>query len=70
MAEYRDVFAYDCPSQGIDFDISPPPVYGSMIQCSACGGQHRADETLGCVHRYFEDDRMPLDLTDEWIVGR
>jgi hypothetical protein len=42
---------YDCPIQGIDFDVEPLPKYGSKIRCSACGQDHVADESLGTAWR-------------------
>lgn len=61
-----DIFDYECPLQGIDFDIIPPPLYGSTVECSACGGKHLANEILGNVTRYFENEKEPIDLTDVW----
>jgi hypothetical protein len=60
-----DIFEYECPVRGIDFDIEPPPAYGSTICCSACGGTHVADEHLGTVLRDIGDDMLD-DITDGW----
>jgi hypothetical protein len=63
-----EFFEYECPLQGIDFDIRPIPIYGSKIKCSACDREHVADETLGVPYR--EDPDGPGGFVeiqiDEW----
>jgi hypothetical protein len=65
-SEY-EFFEYDCPVQGIDFDVEPLPTYGSKIHCSACGGEHVVDETLGTAWRNIpsEPHLVEIDI-DEW----
>ena len=55
---------YECPVQGMDFDIRPVPVYGSKIQCSACGGEHVANDDICAV--FSRDNERLTDVTDEW----
>lgn len=61
-------FEYDCPAQGIDFDVRPVPPFGSTIECSACGRSHVADDTLGAVWQC--DDAGVRDVTVEWKANR
>lgn len=62
---YDEYFEYDCPVQGIDFDVLPLPAYGSRIHCSACGQDHVVDENLGTAWRGAGDHYEEI-LVDEW----
>lgn len=57
----RDLWqSYDCPSQGVDFDLDGEGLvfYGQRIECSACGGSHVGGEEVSvetCVDFVGED---------------
>lgn len=60
-----EFFEYDCPVQGIDFDVEPLPAYGSKIHCSACSQEHVANETLGTAWRRTAGGLVEIGV-DEW----
>ena len=66
-------FEYDCPGDGIDYDVEPLPAYGSPIPFCWCGVKHIADEKIGRAFRLVADATSANghgveDITHEWMA--
>ena len=64
---------YDCPTDGIDYDIEPCPPYKSLIATCWCGVHHIADETIANAHSLVRNENgteQVLTLNDDWKAGK